>query len=314
MTVPILVYQPRAAQRYCTYLRDQGCDTVYPATTREEAEAILQQHPIEVVFGIGFPLDLLERYSSIRWLQLMSAGVDHVLHQGRVPARVTLTRMVGVFSRQMAEYVFAYLLHIEKGIERLCAQQREQRWKPFRAGVLTGKVIGVAGLGSIGQEVVRKARAFDMKVHGLSRTGEHADTVDRHFSDREWVDFVRELDYLVLTLPLTDQTRHVVNESVLWAMKPEAVIVNVGRGALMDESALIAALQQARLGGAVLDVFEQEPLPAESPLWRLPNVYVTPHMSGPTTVENGSTYFLENLARYQAGQALLGVVEPGAAY
>lgn len=314
MRGPILVYQPRAAERYKTYLQSAGCDNVWTATNREEAEQALAEHRIEVVFGSGFPIDLLDKSPSVRWLQLMSAGVDHVLRHGRLPANVILTRMVGVFSRQMAEYVFNYLLHIVKDVDRLQAQQQAQHWKSFRAGVLIDKAIGIAGLGSIGQEVVRKARAFDMHVVGLSRSNRQAASVDEYFGMDEWIPFVEHLDFLVLTLPLTDQTRHAVNDAVLAAMKPEAVLVNVGRGALVDEPALVRALQTNQIGGAVLDVFEQEPLPPDSPLWTLPNVHVTPHMSGPTTVENAGAYFLDNLRRYEQGQALLGVVDLDAGY
>lgn len=312
--VPILVYQPRAANRYEAFLRGQGCTHVYTATTPEEALSVLQAHAVEVVFGSGFPTHLLNTSDSVRWLQLMSAGVDHVLRQGVIPNRVALTRMVGVFSRQMTEYVFGYLLHIVKDMDRLHEQQQARDWKSFRAGCLLDKVIGVAGLGSIGMEVVRKARAFDMRVHGLSRSGTAASLVDHHVGMHEWHDFVRPLDFLVLTLPLTNDTRHVVDAGVLCEMKPEAVLVNVGRGALVDEQALASALREGQIGGAVLDVFEQEPLANDSPLWTLPNVHITPHMSGPTTVENAGAYFMENLQRYEQGEALLGLVDVSAGY
>lgn len=314
MSVPILVYQTRAAQRYAAFLADHGCTQVFAATTPEEAQRVLREQPIEVVYGYGFPLDAIAQSPTVRWVQLMSAGVDAVLRQGRLPAHITLTRMVGVFSRQMAEYVFAYLLHIEKDMERLRVQQQDRLWQSFRAGVLLGKTIGVAGLGSIGQDIVRKARAFDMTVYGISRSGAQAQTVDQHFHTSEWLEFVRDLDYLVLALPLTGSTHHAVDAAVLAAMKPGAVLVNVGRGASVDEAALATALVEGQLGGAVLDVFEQEPLPQDSPLWAIRNAYLTPHMSGPTTVENAGTYFLENLRRYERGEQLPGVVDWDAGY
>lgn len=314
MSVPILVYQTRAADRYAAFLAHHGCTQVFAAATPEEAQRILREQPIEVVYGYGFPLAAIAQSPTVRWVQLMSAGVDAVLRQGRLPDHITLTRMVGVFSRQMAEYVFAYLLHLEKDIERLRGQQQDRLWKPFRAGVLFGKTIGVAGLGSIGQDIVRKARVFDMTVYGISRSGAQAQTVDRHFHTTAWLEFVQDLDYLVLALPLTASTRHAVDASVLAAMKPSAVLVNVGRGASVDESALVPALTEGKLRGAVLDVFEQEPLPQDSPLWTLNNAYLTPHMSGPTTVENAGSYFLENLRRYERGEDLPGVVDWNAGY
>lgn len=314
MNVPILVYHERAADKYADFLREHGCTEVYTATNPREAQVRLEQAQIEVVYGYGFPLDVIVASSTVRWVQLMSAGVDHVMRQGRFPSRITLTRMLDVFSRPMAEYVFAYLLSIEKELERLRELQRDHAWKSFRAGILHGKTIGVAGLGSIGQDVVRKARAFDMTVYGLSRSGARQETVDRHFAPEQWLEFVRDIDYLVLTLPLTDKTRHAVNESVLMAMKKEAILVNVGRGALIDERALVNALGDGRIRAAALDVFEVEPLPSENPLWALPNAYITPHMSGPTTVDNAGQYFLDNLKRYEQGLALPGIVDWDAGY
>lgn len=309
MRVPILVYHERAADKYAAFLTAHGCTQVYTAANGEEARTRLAETPIEVIYGYGFPLDAIAASNTVRWVQLMSAGVDAVLRQGRLPSHITLTRMLDVFSRPMAEYAFAYLLHIEKEIDRLREQQVSNTWKSFRAGVLHDKTIGVAGLGSIGQDVVKKARAFDMTVYGMSRSGAQSATVDRHFTPDLWLDFVKELDYLVLTLPLTDKTRHAVNESVLGAMKRDAILVNVGRGALVDERALVSALRDRRLRAAALDVFEVEPLPGDSLLWTLSNAYVTPHMSGPTTVENAGQYFLDNLKRYEQGLQLPGVVD-----
>jgi glyoxylate/hydroxypyruvate reductase A len=179
---------------------------------------------------------------------------------------------------------------------------------------LQGKTIGVAGLGSIGKEVIRKARAFDMTVHGLSYSGKAAHLVDRHFGPDEWIPFVKGLDILVLILPLTEQTRHVVNREVLQAMKPDACLVNIGRGHLIAEDELIEVLESGHLRAAILDVFQEEPLPKTNPLWELPNVYITPHMSGPSTQERIGKYILENLNRYHRGEPLLGLVNRQAGY
>jgi glyoxylate/hydroxypyruvate reductase A len=179
------------------------------------------------------------------------------------------------------------------------------------AGTLAGQTLGVAGLGSVGAEVVRKGRAFDMHVYGLSRTGARANLVARHFTPDRWLDFVAELDVLVLTLPRTPQTEGAVDARVLDAMKPGALLVNVGRGLIVDEAALIAALESGRLGGAALDVFPIEPLPADSPLWRMPGVFVSPHCAdaSPQSLDRGFLILLDNLERFARGRPLRNVVD-----
>ena len=187
--------------------------------------------------------------------------------------------------------------------------QREQRWDPFISESLAGKTIGVAGLGSIGAEIVRKARAFDMNVHGLSVSGKQAPLVDCHFTPDEWENFVQDLDYLVLALPLTSATHHVMNRDILLAMKSKACLVNVGRGALIDEGDLLAVMQSGHLQAAILDVFETEPLPKDHAFFTMPNVYATSHLSGPSTTDGVSRFFIENVKRFLHDQPLHGLVD-----
>jgi phosphoglycerate dehydrogenase-like enzyme len=152
-----------------------------------------------------------------------------------------------------------------------------------------------------------------MTVFGLSYSGKQAHLVDRHYEPSEWNTFVGELDYLVITLPLTDKTRHVVNREILLAMKPNAYLVNVGRGNLIVEEDLIDILNSGHLQGVILDVFENEPLPIENPLWNIPNVYVTPHMSGQNS-EGVGRFFIENLKHYHNNEPLLGLVDRSSKY
>jgi glyoxylate/hydroxypyruvate reductase len=303
----ILVYHASAAAKYKTRLEQSGYSQVFAASTAEEAAQVIGD--IEVVLAWGIPTSVLRGQDSVRWIQTMSAGVDvYMRNREDLPSNVTLTRIVDQFNVPMTEYVFTYLLYLAKGVHRLRDAQQNELWKPFVPQSLKGKTMGVAGIGAIGGEVIRKARAFDMKVHGLSFTGAKAESVDKHFRHDEWLEFVRDLDVLVVILPLTDQTHHVVNREVLLAMKSDAILVNVGRGQLIDESALVEVMQSGHLQAAVLDVFEKEPLPAGHALWSLPNVYVTPHVSGLNSFDATSDYFLENLRRYQSGETLIGVV------
>ena len=305
----ILVYSPKQAEAYATCIRDAEFTSVKVATTLEEAERYLPN--TEVILGWKFPTHLLNKSiaSSVRWYQSTGAGVNELIADTSIPENITITRIVDQFGGYISEYVFTFLLYLLKDVQRMKQSQLEHRWDPFISESLIGKTIGVAGLGSIGAEIVRKARAFDMNVDGLSFSGKHAQLVDRHFTPDEWPKFVKNLDYLVLTLPLTKATHHVINRKILQAMKSTAVLVNVGRGALIDETDLQFVMQSEHLQAAILDVFETEPLPKEHAFFSMPNVYVTSHLSGPSTTDGVSRFFVENIERYLNKQPLNGLVD-----
>jgi len=309
----VLVYSRHGAARFRDWLLQHGIAAdLRAASSPEEAEAVIGE--VDVILGWKIPPSLFSRATRLRWIQSMGAGVDDLMNATTLRPDVVVTRIVDQFGGPIAEYVFAELLARVRELDRLRRLQIERTWEHFVAGTLAGRRIGVAGLGSIGTEIVRKARAFDMCVSGLSRSPDRASLVDRHFGPNQWEEFVPDLDFLALTLPLTPSTRGVVNAQVLAAMRPDSVLVNVGRGALVDEDALIDALRLGRPSGAVLDVFVTEPLPPDSPLWSLPGVVVTPHVSGPSTDEGVGQFFLENLQRYAQGEPLLGVVNRDLGY
>ncbi len=305
----ILVYHPRDAAIYAEAIRANGYESVRAAQTLKEAEKYLPG--TEVILGWKFPIYLLKNpiASTVRWFQSTGAGVDDFVADNSVAEEIILTRIVGQFGSPIAEYVFAFLLYITKDIDRMQELQQKRIWDSFIPGSLAGKTIGVAGIGSIGAEIVRKARAFDLNVYGLSASGKQAAIVDQHFQPKQWKDFVKELDYLILTLPLTTETRHVVNRDLLLSMKADACLVNVGRGALINETDLFTVMNEGYLKAAVLDVFEKEPLEKDHPFYSLPTIYLTPHLSGPSTVDGVSRFFLDNLKRYLSGQPLQGVVD-----
>ncbi|HEU5138923.1 MAG TPA: D-2-hydroxyacid dehydrogenase [Bacillales bacterium] len=312
----ILVFNPDSseAKAYAESVRHYGFTSVKSASTTEEANKLLSE--TEVILGWKFPLELLIQpvASSVRWFQSTGAGVDDLVADDSIPVDITLTRIIDQFGSSISEYVFMFLLHVAKDGSRMRRAQTEKLWDPFIPASLAGKTIGVAGLGSIGSEIVRKARAFDMSVYGLSYSGKQAALVDRHFTPGQWSEFVGELDYLVLTLPLTEATHHIVSKKVLISMKSTACLVNVGRGALIKEDDLIDVMQSGHLHAAVLDVFENEPIPKNHVFWTMPNVLVTSHLSGPSTVDGVSHFFAENVKRYLAGKALAGVVDKERGY
>lgn len=308
----ILVYAPEGSEKYAAMIRKEGYTLVESASSVEEARHLLDG--TEVLLCWKFPIDQVELPPSLRWIQSMGAGVNDWLAFAHRLEGITLTRVVGQFGRPIAEYVFSYLLYLAKDIPRLSRSQQKNAWEPFLTDFLTNKTIGIAGIGSIGQDIIRKARAFDMNVHGLSFTGSSAHLVDRHYHATEWKAFLTELDYLVLTLPLTEQTKGVLNRELLLEMKPDACLVNVGRGPVIVEQDLVEVLKEGHLRAAVLDVFEQEPLPESHPFWNLPNVYVTPHISGPSMPQDVGRFFLENLGKYQDETTLDGIVDLSKGY
>lgn len=310
MTEPsILVYHTHLAGPYERALQGLGVHNVSTASTVVEAQDILSE--CEVIFGWKIPAELIRQAKNVRWIQSMGAGVDDLMQQPGLAPHLQLTRITGQFGDPIAEYVFARLLYIFKDLERSVQAQQNRAWVPFLEGTLAGKSIGIAGLGSIGCRVASLAKAFRMQVLGLSRTQAlvRCPGLDQHFSPAEWLGFAEQSDILVLTLPLTPDTYHVVNEHVLARLKPGAWIVNVGRGSLIDEDSLIRALDQNLIGGAILDVFEQEPLPGNHPFWSMRNVLITPHVSGPSQIESVTGFFVENLKRYKSRLPLVGLVD-----
>lgn len=238
------------------------------------------------------------------WTQLSWAGVEPMLDPA-LRRDYVLTNIRGVFGPLMSEYVFGYLLAIERRIVPRLEAQREGRWDATLPGTLSGKTIGLVGVGSIGAHLAATARHFGMRVRGYTRRSRDCRHVDEYFHGDDKAAFADGLDYLVAVLPNTDQTRAIVDAGMLEALPPHAVVVNVGRGRTVDEAALADALAARRLGGAVLDVFSEEPLPASSPFWTTPNTWITSHTSAPSFPADIVGVFVENYRRFHGGQPLL---------
>jgi len=253
------------------------------------------------------------RLSSITWVQSTWAGVEPLLDPA-LRRDYVLTNARGVFGGLMSEYVFGYLLAHERMIFRKHAAQREGRWDAAPPGTLKGKQIGLLGVGSIGAALARTAKHFGMRVKGYTRSSEGCADVDEYFHGAERIAFARDLDYLVCIVPNTSGTRRLVDAELLAALPPRAVFVNPGRGAAVDESALADALQSRRLACAVLDVFQQEPLPPDHVLWRTPNVLITSHTAALSAPEDIAPVFIDNYRRFAAGQPLWHRVDFEAGY
>lgn len=301
------------------YLRER-----FPADLRGRVELVIVHGEeeagreivdAEVYFGWLTP-DLLRRAGRLRWVQSTAASQERHLFQELIDGDVILTNVAGIYSEEIADHVYALILALTRQIPRFVRSQDRRYWEPNAgrmADALAGKVLGVIGLGGIGGEVARRGPAFRMRVVA---TRAHPDRPKPDYVDQVWGpdgldDLLRVSDVVVICTPETPRTRRLIGSRELGLMKPTARLINVGRGAVVDLSALVQALERGAIAGAGLDVFEVEPLPADHALWGLPNVVITPHMAS-----EGEIYkirrvdvFLDNLSRYVDGRPLVNVVD-----
>jgi phosphoglycerate dehydrogenase-like enzyme len=249
---------------------------------------------------------VLPALTSLRWAQATWAGVEPLLDPA-LRRDYTLTNARGVFGGLMSEYVFAYLLAHERRILEKRASQAEGRWDPTHPGTLRGKQIGLLGVGTIGAALATTAKHFGMRVKGYTRVSEDSPDVDAYFHS-PMADvrsaFAADLDYLVSVMPATAESRHIVDAALLRELPAHAVFVNPGRGGIVDEPALAAALAEGRLAGAVLDVFQEEPLPRDHVFWSTPNLLITAHTAALSVPEDIAPVFIENYCRLLRAEPL----------
>ena len=240
---------------------------------------------------------------ALSWVQSIWAGIEPLV--GPAARRnYILTNARGVFGGLMSEYVIGYLLAHERKILKRLEDQKNKIWDESDTGTLVGKTIGLLGVGSIGAEVARTAKFFGMTVRGYTRGSETSKHVDMYYHGAELPTFAKGLDYLINILPNTLDTRRIVNTDLLNTLPSHALFINVGRGATVDESALVEALNQNKIAGAVLDVFEKEPLPKEHPFWKTPNLLMTFHTAAPSLPEDITKLFIENYKLFNEGKPL----------
>ena len=252
--------------------------------------------------------DALPSLSQVKWVQAIYAGVEPLVDPSQRHDYV-LTNARGVFGQLMSEYVFGYLLFLEKKMLDRIQAQNIREWRRTEPGILRGKTIGLLGVGSIGAHLAGTAKHFGLNVRGFTRSSEESDQVDQYFHGEDLLKFAERLDYFVSVLPRTEETNKIVNESLLNALPPHAVFVNVGRGNAVDEAALEKTLKEGNLAAAVLDVFEQEPVPKEHPFWNTPNLYMTYHTSAISYPDDITKVFIENYQLYTEGKRLKYIVD-----
>jgi phosphoglycerate dehydrogenase-like enzyme len=310
----ILLYHPAAesARAYADLVRlPRRGIVVRAASTPEQAAAIIGE--AEILYGWNFPAQALAEARRLRWIQVMGAGVERFLVP-ELPLDVILTRAAGIFGPWMAEYTLAWCLWVTQRIEPFRAFQRDRRWVPVDPLRLGGTTLCIVGLGDIGRHIARAARGLGMRVIGVTRGGRPERGVERVYRTAAIATALTRADFVVLTVPLSAATRGLIGESELAAMKPSAWLINIARGPVVDEPALLSSLRGRQIAGAVLDVLDIEPLPADHPFWGLDNVAITPHIAGPSVPAEITPVFNDNLRRYLAGRPLRYVVDKKRGY
>ncbi len=308
--MPKLLVLSKQADEYTRLIESAELPDLGEITTQPDPDC-------EIVFGEpNLIRDTLPLLPSLKWLQSTWAGVEPLLDP-HLRRDYILTNARGVFGGLMSEFVFGYMLAHERRIFKRLEAQKNHLWDHSLTGTLQGKAIGLLGVGSIGAELALTAKFFGMTVRGYTMGSETSKHVDRYYHPLEFDglpsaqqrtagihDFASGLDYLVSILPNTKHTQKMINADLLNALPSHAVFINAGRGQAVDENALIEALTQNKIAEAVLDVFEQEPLPKEHPFWTTPNLLMTFHTSAPSFPEDITRIFVENYLLYIEGSPL----------
>jgi phosphoglycerate dehydrogenase-like enzyme len=292
----------------------------YVSAAGEPRDDVSEAEVIYRGFGLMPPglRRLLPAMPKLRWIQVMGAGVDGDLTPQVVNGDIVVTRTRGLHNLPVSEWVMLQLLAVTKRLPELVIAQHEGKWRPLEIPVtIQGRTMGIVGYGEIGQTLAVRARAFGLRVVGTRRHSQPVAGVDRLYPPEQLDQLLEESDYVVILTPLTPETRGLIGAAQLRHMKSEAWLINVARGEVVQEDALLQALREGWIAGAALDVFAQEPLPADSPLWKLPNVLITPHSGGvrhPNFSGEALNQFLDNLGRYARGEPLRNQVDKIAGY
>jgi phosphoglycerate dehydrogenase-like enzyme len=291
-----------------------GNDPEFATAHAGSAEVILVGSSEGDLLRMTFPLA-----QHAQWVHSLSAGVEKIIFPELAESSVPLTNSKGVFTDALAEFAIASILFFAKDLRRLVRSQQAGRWDQFDIELIRGQVLGIVGYGDIGRESARFARALGMKVVAVRRRAALSNqdpNLERVYSPDGLREMLAICDYVLVATPLTGETRGMIGEAELSAMKGSAVIVNLGRGPVIVESALIAALAAKRIRGAALDVFDEEPLPDSHPFYGLENVLLSPHSADHTLgwADLAMRVFLENFERFRSGQVLQNIVDKKAGY
>jgi phosphoglycerate dehydrogenase-like enzyme len=298
-----------------------GVEVVSPAS-RDEADA--QMGDVDVILGFAARAANFARAKRLRWIHSTAAGVGGVLFPALVESDVVVTNSRGLHADSMAEHAIGMMLAFARKLHHARDAQRERKWtlteqwtSPPAFTFLRGSTLGLIGLGKVGSAIASRARALGMRVLAVRRRPTSPpDPADEQWPLGRLHDLLAASDWVVGVVPHTPETNALLGAAEFARMRPHARFLNLGRGSLIDEAALVEAIRSGRIAGAGLDVFQDEPLPAASPLWEMPEVILTPHTSGmgPDYWQRALDQFRENLIRFQAGEPLTNVVDKRAGY
>jgi phosphoglycerate dehydrogenase-like enzyme len=272
--------------------------------TRDEALKLAPSADILMAFGPQVRTDFFRHAPRLKWVHSLGTGTDGITDSPYLGKHVIVTATRGIHGAPISELAFLYMLAFARDFRRIERQREARRWERYPGTLLDGKTVGILGIGAIAEGLGPRCKAFGMRVVGISRTPRPAPGFDAMFTRAEMARAAAEFDYFVLLLPLEEDSRNIVGAGVLAAMKPTAFLINLARGGVLDEAALVAALKEGRLAGAALDALAKEPLPADNPLWTMPNVIVTPHIGGyyDNYPRDAAMQFERSLAHFAAGR------------
>ena len=278
----------------------------------------------EIVLNWSGSLALLRKVfpmlRRVRWIHSRSAGLEQTLFPELIESEVIVTNGSGVFSPSLGEFALAAILYFAKDFRRMVRNQIAGVWEQFDVTMVSGQTLGIVGYGSIGRAVAARARALEMNVLGLrrqvSQQSKKDSLIDQVYGSEQRLEMLSRCDYIIVTVPLTAQTRGLIADAEFAIMKKNAVLINVGRGATIDERAMIKALSENRIRGAALDVFDQEPLPQGHPFYAMENVLLSPHCADhtPDWLDNAMRFFLAQLERLRRGDTLFNIVDKTLGY
>jgi len=279
-------------------------------------EALTHVPATEVIISIAhwFTKEVAQKAKNLKWLQCNITGTDHLIASLADRRDIILTSGRGIHGPQMTEVTLLHMLALYRQVRRLAKNQENHTWDRFLPYVLENRLVAIMGLGAIAEHMARCFRALGMTVYGISRTNRKIEGIDKVFSRDELAEAVKDVDFLIALVPFNPETHNLIDARVFYAMKPSACLINVARGGVVDEAALIDALKNGEISGAGLDVFEESPLPDNSPLWDMENVFITPFTGGRsdkyaerilTVIEpniraylDGTTKYMKNIVQF----------------
>lgn len=312
---PVIAVVDHDARSYLKLLQPLFPGVAFIGATEFEAlgEEALEASGL-ITFGLSLTPEQFERFPRLRWVQALSSGVDHLLPHVR-DRPISLTSARGIHGAAVTELALLLMLALARGLPRMMHAQARHEWAGFDGMLLDGKSMGIIGLGVIAAELAQKCAAFRMKITAFTSTPRNVPHVDRVKSYFDLAKDIETLDFLVSVAPLTERSRNMIDGLLLARAKPGLLFVNVGRGATVNELALIAALREGRLGGAGLDTVDPEPLDPNSPLWDMDNVIITPHVAGrgDSYVDRVSGLLIDNVSAFLSGAPLKNLVGATAA-